>query len=82
MQGIVVSYRAAGYGWANWDGKTVYVHITDTRDKNGDGPLPQLKCGWKIEFDVTETPRGLRARNVRVVDPAVPNEAVPCQSTQ
>ena len=77
--GTMTSFRAEGYGWLSWNGTCVWIHIRDTRD-NGKIPAA-LKQGWRIEFDVTETPRGLRAMNAVVVDKVVPKEALPCPQT-
>jgi cold shock CspA family protein len=83
--GTVISFRREGYGWLQWsdlDGtdNTVWIHVQDTKNKQG-RPLPALRPGWKIQFDVVETPRGLRARNAIVVDTAIPNEVIPCPQT-
>jgi cold shock CspA family protein len=65
--GTVTAYRKSGYGWLDWDGKPVFIHIADTHDKTGH-LLPALKVGWKIQFEVLETPKGFRAMHARVVD--------------
>ena len=78
--GEVASYRRAGYGWLSWNNTCVWIHIQDT--KNAQGLMPSaLKPGWKIQFDVVETPRGLRARNAVIVDTAIPNEVSTCPQT-
>ena len=64
--GTVIGYRRSGYGWLDWNGKRVWVHIRDTHDNQGH-LLPALKVGWKIRFELTETPQGFRAMNARVV---------------
>jgi cold shock CspA family protein len=73
LVGIVIAYLRAGYGWFDWNGNRVWVHIQDTRDANG-RCLPALKVGQQFEFDVTEVPRGLRAKNARLVADAVDDE--------
>jgi hypothetical protein len=44
----------------------VFIHIQDTHDNQGH-LLPALKVGWKIQFEVLETPKGFRAKHARVV---------------
>lgn len=64
--GTVVNYRRSGYGWLDWDGQSVWLHIQDVRDKGH--MLPELRVGQRIEFDLKVTPKGLRAINARVVE--------------
>jgi hypothetical protein len=71
--GIVIAYLRAGYGWFDWNGERVWVHIQDTRDQNG-RCLPALKVGQQFQFDVIEVPRGFRAKNARLVADAVDDE--------
>ena len=53
-----------GYGFIEPDegGEDVFTHHTDY---NGTSALRQ---GQKVEFDVETTPKGPRARNVKVID--------------
>ena len=71
--GIVIAYLRAGYGWLDWNGERVWVHIQDTRDQSG-RCLPALKVGQQFQFDVIEVPRGFRAKNARLVADAVDDE--------
>jgi cold shock CspA family protein len=80
QQGIVIGYRRAGYGWLDWNGTRVWIHVQDTRDKQGH-LLPALKVGWTIQFDVTEAPKGPRARNAVVVDTTATEETICNQIT-
>jgi cold shock CspA family protein len=64
--GIVTAYRRAGYGWLDWNGNRVWIHIRDVRDPLGH-LLPALKVGQQIQFDVLDAPKGLRACNARLV---------------
>lgn len=80
MQGTVIAYRRAGYGWLSWNGERVWIHIQDVRDKQGH-PVPALKIGWVVQFDVVEGPRGLRAMLARVVDASSTAEVIQCPQT-
>jgi len=53
-----------GYGFIEPDegGDDIFVHNTDL-----DG-IYMLKPGQKVEFDVENTPKGPRARTVKVID--------------
>ena len=73
--GTVIAYRRAGYGWLDWNGTRVWIHVQDVRDKQGH-LLPALKVGWTIQFDATESPKGLRARNARVIEATAANTEV------
>jgi cold shock CspA family protein len=77
--GTVIAYRRAGYGWLDWNGTRVWIHVQDVRDKQGH-LLPALKVGWTIQFDVTEAPKGPRARKAVVVDMTV-SEVFQCSQT-
>ena len=77
--GTVTAYRRSGYGWLDWNGRAVWLHIQDVRDQRGH-LMPALKVGWTIEFDVVEAPKGLRARNARVVE-TTNTEAQSCPQT-
>jgi cold shock CspA family protein len=70
--GTVIAYRRAGYGWLDWNGVRVWIHVQDVRDMHGH-LVPALKVGMQIKFDVSEAPKGPRARNAAVVDaPVIP----------
>jgi len=52
-----------GYGFIEVDGEDdIFVHNTDL-----DGTYVLMQ-GQKVEFDVETTPKGPRARNVKVID--------------
>jgi len=52
----------SGYGFITTeDGKDVFVHNSDIQGKNS------LKVGEKVEFDITEGPKGPRASNVKSI---------------
>jgi CspA family cold shock protein len=52
----------SGYGFITTeDGKDVFVHNSDIQGKNS------LKVGEKVEFEITEGPKGPRASNVKSV---------------
>ncbi len=68
MQGTVKFFNAAkGFGFITpSDGSTdVYVHSTGLRGDDGPKSLTE---GQKVEFEVTDGPKGPRAADVRVVD--------------
>lgn len=81
--GTVISYRREGYGWLNWDGKTVWIHIKNVRNDQGQ-VLPALKVGQQVQFTPLEGPRGLQATHARVIEvaTAAPKEATPCSPRQ
>ena len=61
MEGTVKRWMN-GYGFIEVDGDDdVFVHHTDLKD------IYALMRGQKVEFDVESTPKGPRARNVKVV---------------
>jgi cold shock CspA family protein len=64
--GTVVAYRRSGYGWLDWEGHPVWIHIMDVRDHTGH-LLPVLKVGQQVLFTLTESPKGYRARNATVL---------------
>ncbi len=52
----------SGYGFITTeDGKDVFVHNSDIQGKNS------LEVGEKVEFEITESPRGPRASNVKPI---------------
>ncbi|MEA2090513.1 MAG: cold shock domain-containing protein [Thermoproteota archaeon] len=52
----------SGYGFITTeDGKDVFVHNSAIQGKNS------LKVGEKVEFEITEGPKGPRASNVKSV---------------
>ena len=62
MEGTVKRWMD-GYGFIGIDGgDDVFVHHTDL-----DG-VYALRRGQKVEFDVENTPKGPRARNVKVIE--------------
>ena len=65
MEGTVKRWiDGRGYGFIEPDegGDDIFVHNTDL-----DG-IYMLKSGQKVEFDVENTPKGPRARTVKVID--------------
>ena len=50
-----------GYGFIEFEGKDIFVHY---KDIVGEG-FRALKTGEIVEFDIEETDRGFRAKNVR-----------------
>ena len=53
---------SSGYGFITTeDGKDVFVHNSAIQGKN------RLEVGEKVEFEITEGPRGPRASNVKPV---------------
>jgi cold shock CspA family protein len=63
MLGTVRWYSAQGFGFidplASSDGAAYYFHITAVRNRSA------LKAGDSVIFDPTQSPKGLRAVNVR-----------------
>jgi cold shock protein len=55
-----------GYGFitSDRDSQDLYVHHSEIK-KNG---YKTLKVGEKVEFDVAESPEGLKATNVVLLD--------------
>jgi CspA family cold shock protein len=53
-----------GYGFIQQDdGKDLFVHYTAIQ---GDG-FKSLREGQKVQFEIEETPKGPKAKNVRVI---------------
>ncbi len=68
MQGTVKFFNASkGFGFITpSDGsKDVYVHSSGIQ---GDNDTKRLAEGQKVEFEMTEGPKGPRATDVRVVE--------------
>ncbi|GBD00141.1 Cold shock protein CspC [bacterium HR17] len=56
---------AKGYGFIEQEGgEDVFVHFSAIQGRG----YRTLKEGQIVQFDVEQTPKGLRAANVRVVD--------------
>jgi cold shock CspA family protein len=76
MQGIVRWYSAQGFGFVdplgNTDGKALYVHISDVRDRT------LLRPGDVVTFDTIQAPKGPKCVNVQVVKT---KEAIICPQT-
>lgn len=53
----IVNYKRAGYGWLS-DG--TFIHICDVRTADGQLP-PNLSVGQEIEFELANSPKGVRA---------------------
>jgi len=64
LEGTVKRWvEGRGYGFIEVDGEDdIFVHNTDL-----DGSYVLMQ-GQKVEFDVETTPKGPRARNVKVID--------------
>ena len=64
LEGTVKRWiEGRGYGFVEVDGEDdIFVHNTDL-----DGTYVLMQ-GQKVEFDVETTPKGPRARNVKVID--------------
>ncbi len=55
---------AKGYGFiAQEGGEDVFVHFSSIQGRG----YRSLKEGQIVQFDIEQTPRGLRAENVRVI---------------
>ena len=68
MQGTVKFFNLSkGFGFITpTDGsKDLFVHSSGIQGDTGQRPLSE---GQKVEFEVTEGPKGPRATNVRVVE--------------
>ena len=66
MRGTVKSF-AKGYGFITAaSGSDVFVHWTEIRGQRRGHR--SLSPGQTVDFEVVDTPRGLRAVDVRVVD--------------
>jgi len=64
LEGTVKRWiEGRGYGFIEVDGEDdIFVHNTDL-----DGTYVLMQ-GQKVEFDVETTPKGPRARNVKVIE--------------
>ena len=57
--------EAKGYGFAiDREGQELFIHSSQILDRN----LRGLRKGQKVAVDVTKGPKGLEARNVRVLE--------------
>lgn len=52
-----------GFIRADGAGADFFFHFSETNI-----PLSEIKTGLRVEFDETESPRGLRAGNVRFIE--------------
>lgn len=75
MQGTVQWFNdAKGFGMITADGgpTDIYVHFSALAD----GPSETLEEGDRVEFDIERGPKGLQARDCRVIEvdetPAIP----------
>ena len=69
-------HRKRGYGFIlQDDGTRVFVHYTDIIDP--DQGFKFFEEGEKVEFNVQETPKGLKAINVMRVKGEAPDESEP-----
>jgi len=66
MEGTVKKWvNKKGYGFIGVDGqKDVFVHYSDVK-KEG---YISLKVGQKVKFDLVETEKGPRAKNVELLE--------------
>jgi cold shock CspA family protein len=74
MRGIVRWYSAQGFGFIDdpsgcTNGEAYYFHITAVKNRT------VFKAGDSVIFDPTQSPKGLKAVNVRAVDT---KEAIKC----
>ena len=62
MQGIIEKLTEKGFGFIKAEGhdKGIFFHATSLEGVEYD----ELQEGDKVEFELTETPRGLNASNV------------------
>jgi len=77
MQGIVRWYSAQGFGFIDdpsgrTDGTAYYFHITSVKNRT------VFKPGDSVIFDAAQSPKGLKAVNVRAVDT---KEVLSCPQT-
>jgi len=66
MEGTVIKWiDRKGYGFIGVDGqKDIFVHYSDIK-KEG---FISLKIGQKVRFDIEETDKGPRAKNVELLE--------------
>jgi len=66
MEGIVKKWvNKKGYGFIGVDGeKDAFVHYSDVKMEG----FVSLKIGQKVSFDLENTDKGLRAKNVELVE--------------
>ena len=66
MEGTVIKWiDRKGYGFIGVDGqKDIFVHYSDIK-KEG---FISLKVGQKVRFDIEETDKGPRAKNVELLE--------------
>ena len=66
MQGTVKNFNESkGYGFIiSDDGRDVFVHFSAIQASG----FRRLQAGERVEFDVTESPKGLKAENVYVLE--------------
>lgn len=61
MEGIVKWFNTEkGYGFINYKGKDVYIQYTEILDEG----FKNLVEGEIVDFDIVQTPNGLRAKNL------------------
>ena len=66
--GVIRNWNASkGFGFARPDDgtKDVFVHCTEIRGRSGRVNLPD---GTRVEFDITDSPKGPRAVDVAEVE--------------
>src|ERR1019366_7649169 len=77
MDGVVRWYSAQGFGFiddpsGSTNGEAYYLHITAVKNRT------VLKPGDSVIFDAAQSPKGLKAVNVRAVET---KEAIKCPQT-
>jgi cold shock CspA family protein len=68
VQGTITAvFALRGYAWAEPDNERVsaFAHFNETRGKK-----QMLRMGDRIEFELVDTPKGLKAEDIEIIVPA------------